>query len=257
MNKNNNTVPVEEKSSQKYAYDRTGTVLETSRFIENNWQKVVAAIILIVSGLWFYNEYRINNMIRAEQASQSFSRASSLLKSIILVDTSEDQSDILSRYLDEIELLTEDYGDTPYGQMAEGLKSVFTVSRASESSQSLSIDVDELKQDLINLDYTFESKPVEKISSELKLLMYGRYLVDSSITEQKTMGLAYLKSVIEKGDFFPVEASLTYYLSVRNNKEKLEELHSYLNQLVVRYPQMEEQLIEKFSKLGIKPEFLS
>ncbi len=238
-----------------------GLMNDPASFFEKNWQKGVTILLLVVAGIWFYNEYRTTMHLKNEEASQSFSKASTLLGAIISGDFSSaelrnvSETEVLERYLDEVKRLSTDFSETSYSSLGEVLSAAYAVSRVS-SYESVAIDSEKLQAALDSLKVSFEKDPLTRISSELQILLYSRYMLASGVSGSASRDISekartHLKTLIEEGEIFPVEAAMSYLLSFEAGSEEFKNTFSLFDQLVERYPQIEDALSQECLRLGI------
>jgi hypothetical protein len=251
-----NTQRKERDAGVQVVHHSGSTMHDAARLIEQNWQKAVTIFLVLVAGIWFYNEYRTTMRLKKEEASQSFSRASMLLSAIISDDYSSPElkdasrTEVIERYLDEMKRLSTDFSETPYAPLADVLAAAYALSRTS-SYESIPMDPAKVERALSSLAVTFKEDPLIRITSEMQLLLYARYLLAVQSSESIEEGRGLLNTLIEQAEIFPVEAAMSYLLSYEPGSEGYKGAFASFDGLVRRYPQIETALVQECARLGI------
>src|SRR5690606_38714341 len=155
-----------------------------------------------------------------------FEKASRLLASIMSGEAASPdlknvpQTELIERYLDEVNRLRTDYNQSNFAELAKALDSAYDVSRIS-FMESAAVDMDKLKEAIAGIhNNSFAKEPVKRISSELQTLLLSRYLLASNIADTVETGRNNLRLLVEKGEIFPVEAAVSYLLSYDRSSEE-------------------------------------
>lgn len=250
-------LPTNEASSEK----ALSMPMDSVSYIEQHWQKFLVLVLLAFAIVWFHSEYKATMELRNEEASLTYSNARSLLSQLIMPlenEKSEDSAELLTRFLDEVKRLEVDFSDTPYASLGKTLALVYQSSKGPliENSEKNSEELKEIELQIDNalsqLNLSFDSKPLDRMTSELQILVAARSLITSQDPVIVGKGQDYLARLIDKSEIFPVETSLTYLLSFDDQGEgSFKEAMLKVHNLIIRYPQIEDRLLSELSRLGI------
>jgi len=261
MNDSKNVMRAEMPSNEVSSDKALTMPMDSVSYIEQHWQKFLVLILLAFAIVWFHSEYKATMELRNEEASLTYSNARSLLSQLIMpleVGKSENSAELLTRFLDEVKRLEDDFSDTPYASLGKTLSLVYQSTKVpiNENSDKSSEELKEIELKLdtafSKLNLSFDSKPLDRMTSELQILVAARSLITSQDPVIVGKGQDYLVRLLEKSEVFPVEASVSYLLSFDNQgEESFKEAMLKIHNLIIRYPQIEDRLVSELSRLGI------
>jgi predicted negative regulator of RcsB-dependent stress response len=209
--------------------------------------KIVWIILLIGLGIWFSNEYLTTKRLVREQASILYSNLMEQYKGPITnTDPSKKESlEELQRFKSELTRLIKDYEGTEYSKFGQLLEAAMNLGKSDSSKIN---DLNSFSKDA-KLGELAE-KPFERIEQEISQLIYAKTLLISDDQKKVEEGRQKLKDLINTSDIVPVEASVSYLLSLPSEGLANFERFKEIDELVKRKPELHDDLEQELAKYG-------
>ena len=220
--------------------------------IKANANKLFWVVVIVILCAWFINEYRTTNRLVQEQASLAFSNLSEQVGALIYKDQSQPDAaqssslENLNRFKSELNRLVSEFNGSIYSRLGSVLKAKLGIStNDSQTIHDLEAFLENSKID------TYNGQSIEFVVKEIAELMKARALLLSKDDAQKKAGAELLVTLIKTAEIIPVEAYVTYVLSLPKDEVKTALSGDLLSSCMKRKPELKDTLDAELAAYGI------
>ncbi len=222
--------------------------------LKEHSNKIFWVLVTLLLGAWFSNEYLTTKRLVREQSSILYSNLMDQYKNLLVTDSAvvenadnkKDNLAELQRFKSEVTRLIDEYEETQYSTFAKLLEASFNLSKNDTSK------VEQLKTLYEGKNYSdLQKHPFNRIEQEIAQLISARTLIASDDPNKVKEGLESLKVLINTADLVPIDASITYLVSLPvegvDQFTKFKEIH----ELLKRKPELQSTLETELAKFGV------
>ena len=232
--------------------DRLGEVEgiseDTAEFLAENWQRFLGMAMLVIIGLWIFNQFNAAVDKKSGEASAKFSKIQA--KNISLLETPQEKDAVAIK--DTIDVLAKSYSNSPYATLAPLYNARLLISKG-EFDQAR-------KQLMAEGAMKFSKTPEiddEVLRNELASLLYAKsYLIEADRVSAGSDSLIQtskksLTEIAEKAHIVNSEALIALIRLAKGSKEK-DEVLSLTESVLEDNPAVRPIIEQEYNKLGVR-----